>query len=103
MKSAKVMDECFFFVRVFRIFSAHGQCLALRIWSLSSALAVGVLPLYECDSVSASCHVIVISFSLGQPCFERNVFTDSENCNYSMFIMSVSCFYWSTHAQYIIT
>ena len=48
-------------------------------------------------------HIIVISFSLGQPCFERNAFSESENCNHCMFIATVSCFYWSTRAQYIIT
>jgi hypothetical protein len=41
-------------------------------------------------------------FIVGQPCFEWNSFTESENCNHCMFITPVSCFYWSTQAQYII-
>ena len=56
-----------------------------------------------CYGISRSWHIIVITFLLGQPCFERNAFAESENCNHCMFITSVSCFYWSTHEQYIIT
>ena len=56
-----------------------------------------------CYGIFWSWHIIVISLSLGQPCFERKSFTESENCNHCMSVTPVSCFYWSTRAQYIIT
>jgi len=47
------MDDCLF-GRIIRIFSAHGQCQAFRIGSLTSAPTMGVLSLYECDNGSVA-------------------------------------------------